>query len=104
MKSARRQTVMLLLGLCVVLFAGYAITLRGHRLQPRKVVTLLGEKKLLPGKPAAFRLLGWDLKWERPLRVKRVDLELLRKPGPASALARLYPDDPVVDLNVSLPD
>ena len=65
-------------------------------MQPRKVVTLLGEKKLLPGKPAAFRLLGWDLKWERPLRVKRVDLELLRKPGPASALARLYPDDPVV--------
>jgi hypothetical protein len=95
---------MFLVGLCVVLFAGYAITLRGRRLEPRKVVTLLGEKKLLPGRPTAFRLLGWDLKWERPLLVSRVDLELVRKPGPVAALARLYPDDSVVDLNVVLPD
>jgi hypothetical protein len=104
MRGARRQTVLLLSGLCVVLFAGYAITLRGRRLQPRKVFTLLGEKQLLPGKPAAFRLVGYDLKWERPLRVTRVDLELSRKPGPTVALARLVPDDPVVDLNVQLPD
>lgn len=104
MRGARRQTVLLLIGLCVVLFAGYALTLRGRRLQPRKVVTLLGERQLLPGKPAAFRLVGWDLKWERPLAVSRVDLELERKPGQTVALARLYPKNPVVDLNVRLPD
>ncbi|MFC1655117.1 hypothetical protein ACFL2F_04860 [Myxococcota bacterium] len=96
--------MLLLIGLCVVLFAGYAITLRGRRLQPRKVVTMLGERQLLPGKPAAFRLVGWDLKWERPLAVSRVDLELERKPGPVVALARLYPKSPVVDLNARLPD
>ena len=104
MKSARRQTVMLLIGLCVVLFAGYALTLRGRRLQPRKVVTLLGEKLLLPGRPAAFRLVGWDLKWERPLSVSRVDLELERGPRQVVALARSYPKSPVVDLNTRLPD
>ena len=104
MRSARRQTVLLLTGLCVVLFAGYALTLRGRRLQPRKVVTLLGERRLLSGKPAAFRLVGWDLKWERPLSVSRVDLELERKPGQSVALARLYPKSPVVDLNTRLPD
>jgi hypothetical protein len=96
--------VLLLIGLCVVLFAGYALTLRGRRLQPRKVVTLLGEKRLLPGKPAAFRLVGCDLKWERPLAVSRVDLELERKPGLTVALARLYPKTAVVDLNTRLPD
>jgi hypothetical protein len=104
MRGARRQTVLLLIGLCVVLFAGYALTLRGRRQQPRKVVTLLGERQLLPGKPAAFRLVGWDLKWERPLAVSRVDLELERKSGQTVALARLYPKNPVVDLNVRLPD
>jgi hypothetical protein len=104
MRRTRRQTVTLVLGLCVFLFAGYAVTLRGRRLQPRKVVTLLGEEQLLPGKPAAFRLVGWDLKWERPLRICRVDLELLRQPGTKAALACWRPDVPVVDLNVRLPD
>jgi len=104
MRSARRQTVLLLTGLCVVLFAGYALTLRGRRLQPRKVVTLLGEQRLLSGQPAAFRLVGWDLKWEKPLAVSRVDLELQRPAGEAVALARLYPKSPVVDLNIRLPD
>lgn len=104
MRSARRQTVLLLIGLCVVLFAGYALTLRGRRLQPRKVVTLLGEQRLLSGSPTAFRLVGWDLKWERPLSVLRVDLELERKPDQTVALARLYPKSPVVDLNTRLPD
>ncbi len=103
MGRARRQTVLLLIGLCVVLFAGYAITLRGRRLQPRKVITLLGERRLLPSRPAAFRLVGWDLKWERPLRITRVDLNLFRPPGTEAALARRHSDLPVVDLNVRLP-
>lgn len=103
MRSTRRQTVTLLLGLCVFLFAGYAITLHGRRIQPRKVVTLLGERQLLSGKPVALRLIGWDLKWERPLRISRVDLELFRPPGMEAALARRNPDAPVVNLNVTLP-
>jgi len=94
---------MLLLGLGILLFSGYAITLRGRHLEPRKAVHLLGEQRLIAGGPAALRLIGWDLKWDRPLSITRVNLKLLRKPSLKVTLARLHPANSIVHLNVKIP-
>ena len=99
-----RKRVFFFVGLFLLMFAGYAITFRARRVQVRKAVSLLGDEALLAGKPAAFRLIGWDLKWGRPLAISRVDLELQRSPGPTKRLARLYPAAAIVDLNIRVPD
>jgi hypothetical protein len=95
---------MLLLGLGILLFSGYAITLRGRHLEPRRAIHFLGERQLLPGKPAAFRLIAWDMKWEKGLPVSRVDLELAREPGLKASLARKSPNRAIVHMNVVIPD
>jgi len=94
---------MLLAGLALLLFAGYAITLRVRSLAPRKAVHLLGERVLVPGAPAAFRLVGWDRKWEKPLELSRVRLSLDRSPGKRAVLARTWPGAAVAHLNTRIP-
>ncbi len=94
---------MALLGLGLLLFAGYAIVLHGRRLRPRKAITLLGEKTLTAGGPAAFRLIAWDFLQGRPLIVERIEMSLSRRSGLHKMLAYAIPGGSLVDLNVRLP-
>jgi len=94
---------MALFGLGLLLFAGYAIVLHGRRLRPRKAISLLGEKTLTAGGPAAFRLIAWDFLQGRPLTVERVEMSLSRKSGLHKMLSRTTPGGSLVDLNVRLP-
>jgi hypothetical protein len=93
-----------LLGLGVLLFAGYAIVLHARKLQPQKALSLLGERVLMPNAATAFRLIGWDLKRNQPLEINRVELRLKRPLGTDEILLRKTGNLPVVDLNVRLPD
>ncbi len=87
----------------MLLFAGYAIVLHGRRLRPRKAITLLGEKMLAAGGPAAFRLVAFDLLQGRPLGIERVELSISRGKDLHKMLARVSPGGSIADLNVRLP-
>jgi len=88
----------------LLLFAGYAIVLHGRRLRPRKAITLLGEKMLAAGGPAAFRLVAFDLLQGRPLGIERVELSISRGKDLHKMLARVSPGGSIADLNVRLPE
>ncbi len=100
---AKTKPVFLLAGLGLLLFAGYAITLRGRTLAAGPALSLLGEKNLRAGAPAAFRVLAWDPRRGQALMVSQLELSLTRPSGQQQLLASLAPGRPVVDVNGQMP-
>jgi hypothetical protein len=97
----RLQAIKFLLGLALLIFAGYAVGLRSQRLDGGGSVRVLGESDLLTGRAVAFRVIGLTA-GGGDLKLSSVDLELLR-PGRQLALARRLGHGPVMDLDVTLP-
>ena len=100
-RRGRLQAIKFMLGLALLIFAGYAVGLRSQRLDGGGSVRVLGESALLSGRASAFRVIGLTA-GGGDLKLSSVELELLR-PGRQLALARRLGDGPIVDLDVSLP-